>query len=250
MIIRKSASEIEVMREAGRVSARALRLVGEAVAAGISTAELDAIAEAAIREDGGVPAFLGYGGFPKTLCTSLNSQVVHGIPSRGVVLREGDIISVDVGAIIEGYYGDTARTFPVGDIGEAAEKLLSVTEASLFAGIGQAKAGNHLFDIGHAVQTVAEDAGFAVVREYVGHGIGRAMHEDPNVPNYGQPGKGVLLEVGMVLAIEPMVNACGAAVESLPDGWTVVTLDGSLSAHFEHTVAITEDGPSVLTVEL
>jgi len=237
------------MREAGRVSARALRLVGEAVAAGVTTFELDEIAEAAIRADGGVPAFKGYHGFPKTLCTSINCQVVHGIPSEMIKLRAGDIISVDVGAIVDGYYGDNARTFPVGVISDEATRLLAATKASLDAGIQQARAGNHLFDIGASVQAVAEGAGFSVVREYVGHGIGRQMHEDPNVPNYGTRGKGPRLEIGMVLAIEPMVNAGGATVDALPDGWTVVTRDGRLSAHFEHTVAITEDGPVILTVE-
>ena len=237
------------MREAGRVSARALRLVGEAVGVGVTTAELDDIAETAIRAEGGVPAFKGYHGFPKTLCTSINFQVVHGIPSEMVKLREGDIISVDVGAIVDGYYGDNARTFSVGTISAEAGRLLAATKASLEAGIDQTRAGNHLFDIGAAVQSVAETAGFSVVREYVGHGIGRSMHEDPNVPNYGIAGKGPKLEVGMVLAIEPMVNAGDAAVDALPDGWTVVTRDGMLSAHFEHTVAITPDGPLVLTVE-
>ncbi len=237
------------MREAGRISARALRLVGEAVRPGVSTAELDAIAEAAIREDGAVPAFKGYHGFPATLCTSLNSQVVHGIPSRSVVLSEGDIVSVDVGAVFDGYYGDNARSYAVGSVTPEAQRLLEVTEASLDAGVAAAVAGGRLFDIGAAVQAVAEDAGFSVVREYVGHGIGRAMHEDPNVPNFGRRGTGVELEVGMVLAIEPMVNAGTAAVESLPDGWTVVTADGALSAHFEYTVAITEQGPLVLTAE-
>ena len=249
MIVRKSASEIEIMREAGRVSARALRLVGEAVAVGVSTLELDEIAENAIRADGGAPAFKGYHGFPKTLCTSINNQVVHGIPSESVTLRDGDILSVDVGAVVDGYYGDTARTFAVGSVSDEAARLLVATKSALDAGIEQARAGHHLFDISAAVQAVAEEAGFGVVREYVGHGICRNMHEDPNVPNYGPAGKGPRLEVGMVLAIEPMVNAGGAAVDALPDGWTVVTRDGRLSAHFEHTVAITHDGPVVLTVE-
>jgi methionyl aminopeptidase len=249
VIVRKSKAEIEIMREAGRVSARALRLVGEAVAVGVTTFELDEIAEAAIRADGGVPAFKGYHGFPKTLCTSINCQVVHGIPSEMIKLRAGDIISVDVGAIVDGYYGDNARTFPVGSISDEATRLLAATKASLDAGIEQARAGNHLFDIGASVQAVAEGAGFSVVREYVGHGIGRQMHEDPNVPNYGIAGKGPRLEVGMVLAIEPMVNAGSASVDALPDGWTVVTRDGRLSAHFEHTVAITAEGPVLLTVE-
>jgi len=237
------------MREAGRISARALRLVGEAVRPGISTAELDAIAEEAIRSEGAQPAFKGYHGFPATLCTSLNSQVVHGIPSPKVVLGEGDVISVDVGAIFGGYYGDNAATFPVGAVSSRAKQLLETTAESLQAGIAQCLVGNHLLDIGAAVQAVAEAQGFGVVREYVGHGIGRAMHEDPNVPNYGTPGGGPRLEAGMVLAIEPMINAGGHAVEALSDGWTVVTRDGSLSAHFEHTVAITEDGPLILTAE-
>lgn len=237
------------MREAGRVSARALRLVGEAVRPGVTTAELDAIAEAAITEDGGVPAFLGYHGYPKTLCTSVDHQVVHGIPSEATVLTSGQILSVDVGAIVDGYYGDNARTFVVGDVPNTTLRLLAVTEDALSAGIAACRAGNRLYDIGAAVQGVAEGAGFSVVREYVGHGIGRAMHEDPNVPNYGVAGKGPLLEVGMVFAIEPMVNAGAADVESLPDGWTVVTADRSLSAHFEHTVAITAEGPLVLTME-
>ena len=237
------------MQEAGRVSALALRLVGEAVRPGVTTEELDELAESVIRAAGGVPAFKGYHGFPRTLCTSVNSQVVHGIPSRAVVLLEGDVLSVDVGAIVGGYYGDNAATFPVGQVSAEARELLSATEASLQAGIAQCVPGNRLFDIGHAVQAVAEGAGFSVVREYVGHGIGRNMHEDPNVPNYGLAGKGPRLEEGMVLAIEPMVNFGGSPVESLPDGWTVVTQDGSLSAHFEHTVAITAAGPLILTAE-
>jgi len=237
------------MREAGRLSARTLRIVGEAVRPGVTTEELDDLAETVIREGGGVPAFKGYHGFPKTLCTSVNAQVVHGIPSPLVVLREGEILSVDVGAIVDGYYGDNASTFAVGCIDAGAQALLDATRASLYAGIDQCVVGNRLFDIGHAVQTMAEGAGFSVVREYVGHGIGRAMHEDPNVPNYGTAGKGPRLEPGMVFAIEPMINAGGHQVESLSDGWTVVTRDGSLSAHFEHTVAITEHGPLVLTVE-
>lgn len=237
------------MREAGRVSARALRLVGEAVAPGVTTHELDELAESVIREAGGVPAFKGYHGFPKTLCTSVGCQVVHGIPSSLVKLLEGQILSVDVGAIVDGYYGDNAKTFAVGTPSDDAQQLLDATQASLVAGIAASIPGNHLFDIGAAVQEVAESAGFSIVREYVGHGIGRAMHEDPNVPNYGTPGKGPLLCSGMVLAIEPMVNQGRAAVEALPDGWTVVTKDGLLSAHFEHTVAITDDGPLILTVE-
>ncbi len=196
-----------------------------------------------------MPAFLGYHGYPKTLCTSLNEQVVHGIPSKRTRLEEGDVLSVDVGAVFEGYFGDNARTFGVGTITDEARRLMSVTERSLAEGIKACVVGNRLFDIGNAVQRTAEGAGFSVVREYVGHGIGRAMHEDPNVPNYGRAGAGPRLEEGMVFAIEPMVNAGGAAVDSLPDGWTVVTRDGSLSAHFEHTVAITAAGPVILTAE-
>lgn len=249
MIIRKSAAEIELMREAGRISARALRLVGEAIRPGVTTAELDEIAEGAIREAGARPAFKGYHGFPATLCTSVNDQVVHGIPSRSVVLREGDILSVDVGAVFEGYYGDTAATFAVGAIPEPAKRLIDVTRAALAAAVEQCIPGNRLNDIGAAVQRIAEAAGYGIVREYVGHGIGRSMHEDPSVPNYGVAGTGPLLAPGMVLAIEPMINAGSHRVRSLDDGWTVVTDDGSLSAHFEHTVAITEEGPLVLTQE-
>ena len=249
MIIRKSPSEIEIMREAGRISARALRMVGEAVRPGITTAELDELAEEAIREEGAVPAFLGYMGFPKTLCTSVNEQVVHGIPSKSVRLSEGDILSVDVGAVIKGYYGDNARTFAVGQVSPETRQLLTTTEEALMAGVVTCYEGKRLFDIGHAVQSIAERDGFSVVREYVGHGIGRSMHEDPNVPNYGRKNTGLKLQVGMVLAIEPMVNAGASPVEKLPDGWTVVTADGSASAHFEHTVAITESGPLILTAE-
>jgi methionyl aminopeptidase len=248
VIIRKSPSEIATMREAGRITARALRLVGEAVRPGATTAELDAIAEEVIRSAGAVPAFKGYHGFPGTICSSVNHQVVHGIPGA-TLLREGDILSVDVGAIVEGYYGDSARTFAVGEVGEAARTLMDATRGALDAGIAQCVPGRKLYDISHAVQTVAESAGFSVVREYVGHGIGRSMHEDPQLPNFGAPGQGPTLAVGMVFAIEPMVNAGAAAVRALDDGWTVVTEDGSLSAHFEHTVAVTEDGPLVLTVE-
>ena len=236
------------MREAGRITARALRIVGEALRVGARTRELDEVAEAAIREEGAVPAFLGYQGFPASICSSLNEQVVHGIPGD-VKLHDGDIISIDIGAIIDGYYGDSARTFGIGRVSDEAIRLMQVTEESLEAGIEQCVPGHRLYDISHAVQTVAEAAGFSVVREYVGHGIGRAMHEEPQIPNYGPAGKGPELKEGMVFAIEPMINAGGATVQSLPDGWTVVTADGSLSAHFEHTVAVTASGPLVLTKE-
>lgn len=248
MIVTKSPAELEIMREAGRITARALRTVGEAVRPGVTTAELDALAEEVIRSAGAVPAFKGYHGFPATLCTSIGSEVVHGIPGRRR-LAEGDILSVDCGAVVDGYYGDSAMTFPVGAVSAEARRLIEVTRASLEAAIARCVPGTRLYDISSAVQTVVEKAGFSVVREYVGHGIGRSMHEDPQVPNYGQPGTGPALSPGTVLAIEPMVNAGGHEVRSLADGWTVVTADGSLSAHFEHTVAITENGPWVLTTE-
>lgn len=247
MIIAKSAAEIDVMREAGRITALALDAVSSAVAPGITTADLDAIAEDVIVKAGARPAFKGYHGFPATLCTSVNDQVVHGIPGARV-LREGEIVSVDCGAIVDGYYGDSARTFPVGQVSAEAARLMDVTRLSLEAGIARCRPGMRLYDVSAAVQHVAEAAGFSVVREYVGHGIGRSMHEDPQVPNYGKAGTGPTLRTGMVLAIEPMINAGGADVRSLDDGWTVVTLDGAMSAHFEHTVAVTEDGPLVLTV--
>ncbi len=237
------------MREAGRVTARALRLVGEAAKVGISTAELDAIAEQVIRDAGAAPAFKGYHGFPATICASLNNEVVHGIPVWARRLKDGDILSVDVGAIVDGYYGDSAMTFAVGTVSVDARRLLDVTMQSLQSGISKCVEGMRLYDVSHAVQTVAEGAGFSVVRDYVGHGIGRAMHEEPQVPNFGQAGKGPTLKEGMVLAIEPMINAGGHAVRSLDDGWTVVTDDGSLSAHFEHTVAVGLDGPTILTLE-
>lgn len=247
MIIAKSAAEIEVMREAGRITARALDAVSSAVRPGATTADLDAIAEDVIVKAGARPAFKGYHGFPATLCTSVNDQVVHGIPG-GRVLKEGEIVSVDCGAIVDGYYGDSARTFPVGQVSAEANRLMDVTKRSLEAGIARCRPGMRLYDVSAAVQDVAEAAGFSVVREYVGHGIGRSMHEDPQVPNYGKAGTGPTLRTGMVLAIEPMINAGAADVRSLDDGWTVVTLDGAMSAHFEHTVAVTEDGPLVLTV--
>jgi methionyl aminopeptidase len=248
MIACKSTSELALMREAGRITARALRAVGDAVAIGVTTAELDEVAVEVIRAAGARAAFKGYQGFPATICASLNSEVVHGIPGRRK-LAEGDIVSVDVGAVIDGYFGDSARTFPVGRISDEATRLLTSTRESLEAGIACCWPGMRLGDIGAAVQAVAEGSGFSVVREYVGHGIGRAMHEEPQVPNYGTPGKGPVLLAGMVIAIEPMVNAGGADVRQLKDGWTVVTADGSLSAHFEHTVAISHDGPMVLTME-
>lgn len=236
------------MREAGRVTALALRTVGEAVRPGVTTAHLDRVAEEVIRGAGAAPAFKGYHGFPGTICASPNSVVVHGIPD-GTKLKEGDIISVDVGAIVDGYYGDSARTFPVGTIDAEVQRLLDVTERSLEAGIRKCVPGMRLGDVSSAVQRVVEAAGFSVVREYVGHGIGRQMHEEPQIPNYGTAGRGITLHPGMVFAIEPMVNAGGAAVRQGSDGWAVFTEDGRPSAHFEHTVSITAKGPVVLTVE-
>ena len=247
MIIRKSSQELDKMRRAGRITAEARDRVAEAIRPGITTGDLDAVAEEAIRSAGAVPSFKGYRGFPASLCTSVNEEIVHGIPGRRI-LREGDLIALDVGAIWEGYHGDSAVSLFVGEPpSDEAEKLVRVTEEALEAGISQIRAGGHLSDIGHAVQQVAEGAGFSVVREYVGHGIGQALHEDPQIPNYGPPGRGVELRPGLVIAVEPMVNVGGWETRALEDGWTVVTADGSLSAHFEHTIAVTEDGPEVLT---
>lgn len=248
-VIKKSPAEIEAMKEAGRVSAKALRIVGEHIKPGVSTYELDEIAETVIRQEGGIPAFKGYGGFPGSICASVNEQIVHGIPSRKVILQAGDIISIDTGAVVNGWVGDNAWTYAVGGITPDKKKLLEVTEKSMWAGIEAAYAGNRLGDIGNAVQSVAEKAGYGVVRDYVGHGIGRNMHEDPNVPNYGRKHTGLLLEVGMVIAIEPMVNMGTHKTRQMPDGWLVNTRDGKPSAHFEKTVAITEKGPMLLTVE-
>jgi methionyl aminopeptidase len=246
LIILKSSGELESMKRAGSLVAKTIAVLKDAVRPGITTAELDGLAEDVIRNHGGIPAFKGYHGFPGSICTSVNEQVVHGIPSIRK-LKNGDIISIDTGSIIEGFYGDAAVTLPVGEISDEAKRLLIVTEGSLMAGIEQAKAGNRLSDISNAVQTFVEGNGFSIVRDYVGHGIGRSMHEDPQIPNYGPPGRGPRLEPGMVLAIEPMVNAGGYRVETLEDNWTVVTADRSLSAHFEHTVAVTENGPVILT---
>jgi methionyl aminopeptidase len=248
VIVRKSSAEIATMREAGRITARALAAVGAAVAVGVTTGELDAIAESVIRAAGASPAFKGYHGFPATICASRNSVVVHGIPGKERLVT-GDIISIDVGAIVDGYFGDSACTFPVGEVSGEVARLLEVTRRSLDAGIARCVPGMRLYDISAAVQRVAEGGGFSVVREYVGHGIGRAMHEEPQVPNYGTAGRGPTLQAGMVLAIEPMVNMGGPGVVQAGDGWTVSTADGSPSAHFEHTVAITEHGPVILTTE-
>jgi methionyl aminopeptidase len=246
MIVLKSPQEIEKISQACRVVAMTLVYLADWVKPGITTQELDRIAEEFILKQGAKPAFKGYRNFPSTLCTSVNEEVVHGIPSKRR-LKEGDIIGIDAGAVVEGYYGDAAVTIPVGKITPELQCLLEVTEQALYKGIAQAYPGNRLSDISHAVQTHVEEAGFAVVTDFVGHGIGRNLHEDPQVPNFGPPGQGPRLKEGMVLAIEPMVNRGGSAVRVLEDQWTVVTTDGSLSAHFEHTIAVTAQGPVILT---
>ncbi|MFI5304364.1 MAG: type I methionyl aminopeptidase [Nitrospiria bacterium] len=247
MIILKSEEEVSKISVACQIVAETLQLLKENVKPGVTTEDLDRIAEESIRKKGGIPAFKGYRSFPATLCASVNSEVVHGIPSKKHTLSEGDIIGLDLGAIYDGFYGDAAITVPVGKITKEAEKLIRITEESLFKGIDQAKIGNRLSDISHAVQIHVESAGYTVVRDFVGHGIGRNLHEEPQIPNYGDPGQGPRLKKGMVLALEPMVNMGDSAVNILSDKWTVVTKDGSLSAHFEHTIAITELGPVILT---
>jgi methionyl aminopeptidase len=247
MIILKSLQEIEKIRKACLIVADVLEAMREMVRPGVTTQALDEFAERFIIAAGATPAFKGYRGYPKTLCTSVNNEVIHGIPSTGTVLKQGDIISVDVGTIVDGFYGDAAITIPVGTITPEAERLLRVTEESLLRGIAQAQAGNRLYDISHAVQKHVESNGYSVVREFVGHGIGRSLHEDPQLPNFGEPGQGQKLKPGMVLAIEPMVNVGGYATVTQEDNWTAVTADGSLSAHFEHTIAVMSDGPWILT---
>jgi methionyl aminopeptidase len=246
MIILKSKSEIEKMAMACHIVAEVLQDLVRVVRPGLTTLELDALAERSIHTRGGVPAFKGYRGFPNTLCVALNEQVVHGIPSKRR-LRAGDIIGLDLGAKWEGYYGDAAVTVPVGQIPSNTECLLTTAQEALYMGIKEVSPGKHLSDISHAIQRYAETRGYSVVRAFVGHGIGTALHEEPQVPNFGPPGRGPRLKAGMVLAIEPMVNFGDADVEILDDGWTVVTADGQLSAHFEHTVAITDEGPQILT---
>jgi methionyl aminopeptidase len=247
VIVCRSAAELERLREAGRLVGEVLTELAAQVAPGVTTADLDALAEKLIRHAGAIPAFKGYHGYPATICTSLNDEVIHGIPSGRRVLNEGDIVSIDVGASLDGYYGDSAVTLPVGQISEGAAALLRVTEESLYKAIERVRPGNRVSDVSHAVQQHVEAYGFSVVREFVGHGIGQQMHEEPQIPNYGEPGRGPRLTEGMVLAIEPMVNAGRAAVKVLADGWTAVTRDGSLSAHFEHTVAVTAGEPWILT---
>jgi methionyl aminopeptidase len=246
MIIRKSAEEIERMARAGQVVAETHRLVGEHVRPGVTTQELDELAEEYIRSQGGVPTFLGYKGFPASLCLSPNDMVVHGIPGP-YRLDEGDILSVDVGVTLDGFVADSAYTFPVGEISADAERLLEGCQAALAAGIEQCRVGNRLSDISHAIQLVTEEQGFSVVRSLVGHGVGRSMHEEPQIPNYGEPGRGTLLAEGMTFAIEPMITAGGPDVVLHDDEWSISSADGSLAAHFEHTVAATADGPRILT---
>lgn len=247
MIIRKSGNEIKIMREANRIVARVLDLMDEMIEPGVNTANLDAKAEELILKSGGTPVFKGYRGFPASICTSLNNEVVHGIPNKNRILENGDILSVDVGVRYRGFCGDSARTYPVGIIDENLTRLLEVTKKSLYLGIDKAVIGNRLSDISAAVQQHVEENGFFVVKDFVGHGIGRALHEDPQVPNFGKPGRGPLLKEGMVLAIEPMVNTDGSGVKVLEDEWTVVTERGGYSAHFEHTIAITSEGPRILS---
>ena len=248
MVALKTGRELSVMREACRISAGALKKAGEAVEPGITTGELDRIAEQYILSQGGVPNFKNYEGYPATACISVNNEVIHGIPSKSRKLLSGDIVSIDLGAKFEGYHGDNAATFACGDVSERAKRLMDVTRESLYKGIEAARIGGRIGDISFAVQSYVEQSGFSVVREFVGHGIGTHLHEAPEVPNFGNKGHGLRLLPGMTLAIEPMVNAGGYGVRVLPDGWTVLTKDGSLSAHFEHTVAITPDGPVIMTV--
>jgi methionyl aminopeptidase len=247
VITRKSRDQIALMRRAGKVVAEMHEECVRAAKPGVTTAQIDQVARDVIDRRGARSNFLGYHGFPAVICTSPNNVIVHGIPD-GYMLREGDILSVDCGAIIEGWHADAALTIPIGAVDDESRRLIEVTRHSLEVAVDQVVAGNRLSDVGAAVENVAEAAGFSIVREYVGHGIGTAMHEDPQVPNYGPPGRGLKLKEGLVLAIEPMVNAGGAATRTLNDGWTVVTADGRRSAHFEHTVAVGEHGPEVLTL--
>jgi methionyl aminopeptidase len=246
MITLKSPREIEFMRDAGRITAQALITVGEAIRPGMTTLELDAIAKRYIEKQGAEPSFLGFCGYPASICASINDEIVHGIPSDRVI-QSGDIVSIDLGAKYKGYHGDSAKTFAVGKVSSEALRLIEVTEKSFYAGMNAFADGNRLWSISSAVQNTAEAAGFSVVRELVGHGIGREMHEEPNVPNFVSGSRGPRLRVGMVLAIEPMINYGGMETVTMPDGWTVRTKDAGLSAHYEHTVALTDDGPKILT---
>ena len=250
MIIIKTSKEIDYMKESGRIVEEALNLMEKSIRPGISTLELDRIAEEFITKQGAVPSFKGYGGFPGSICASVNDVVIHGIPSNKIILKDGDIISVDLGAVKNQYHGDAARTFPVGSVSKEAEQLIEVTRASFFEGLKKIEIGGKLSDISNAIQVYAEAFGYSMVKDYVGHGIGKSLHEMPNVPNYGPPGRGPKLVEGMVLAIEPMVNMGTYKVKVLPDQWTVKTADGKLSAHYENTVAITGNGPCLLTLAI
>ena len=248
MIVLKTGRELSVMKEACRISAGALQLIGRAVEPGVTTAELDLMAEKYILGQGAVPNFKNYQGYPATACISINNEVIHGIPSEERIIKNGDIVSVDLGAMFEGYHGDNAATFAAGDVSPEAKRLMDATRESLYEGINAVRAGGRIGDISSAIQTYVEARGYSVVRQFVGHGVGTSLHEAPEVPNFGTANRGVRLSAGMTLAIEPMVNMGGEEVKVLPDGWTVLTCDGSFSAHFEHTVAITNDGPVIMTV--
>lgn len=248
MIVLKTARELSAMREAGIISQRALKLAGKAVEPGVSTAEIDAIVRKYIEKQGATPSFLGYCDYPASACISVNDVVIHGIPSKKKILKSGDIVSIDIGAFFKGFHGDNAWTFACGDVSKEAQALMDATRESLFEGIKQAVAGARLGDIGSAVQRYTEARNYSVVRDFVGHGVGAKLHEEPSVPNFGTPGRGVRLLPGMTIAIEPMINAGTHKVRVLDDGWTTVTADGKLSAHFEHTIAITPDGPVILTL--
>ena len=248
MIVLKNGRELKIMREACRISAGALQIAGKAVEPGVTTAEIDRLAEEYIRSQGGVPNFKNYEGYPATACISINNEVIHGIPSAKRKLKAGDIVSIDLGAKFEGYHGDNAATFACGDISPEAKRLMDTTRESLYEGIAAAVSGGRIGDIGHAVQSYVEARGYSVVRQFVGHGIGTHLHEAPEVPNFGTAGRGIRLMPGMTLAIEPMINSGKSDVSIQPDGWTVLTKDGSLSAHFEHTVVITAEGPKIMTL--
>ena len=248
MVVLKTGRELKIMREACRISAGALKIAGSAVEPGVTTAEIDKIAEDYIRSQGGVPNFKNYEGYPATACISINNEVIHGIPSEKRRIVEGDIVSIDLGAMFDGYHGDNAATFACGDVSAEAKRLMEVTHDALYKGIGVAVVGGRIGDIGHAVQSYVEANGFSVVRQFVGHGVGTHLHEAPEVPNFGTHGHGIRLMPGMTIAIEPMVNIGKPDVKIMADGWTTLTRDGSLSAHFEHTIAITPDGPQIMTV--
>ena len=247
MIVLKTTRELSLMKEACVISAGALKAAGAAVEPGVSTDEINRIAHNFITKNGAIPTFKGYNGYPAATCISINDEVIHGIPSKKRIIKAGDIVSIDVGATLNGYVGDNAATFAAGDISPEAQRLCDTTRESLYEGIKAAVAGGRIGDIGSTIQRYCEERGFSVVREFTGHGVGKQMHEDPSVPNFGTPGRGVRLLPGMTIAIEPMINMGGAGIRQLPDGWTIKTKDGSLSAHFEHTIAITADGPVILT---